>query len=326
MPKKKSSPCGSFLDGSAKDPIRVLVAWSPSSVGTEAIEFAAWLSHSCPLNIRVLSTFIQPWHSTSMHKLGGKYKKWFKREAEACANAVKEALQDADVDRSMWDKKYSILVDGPSKPQMLTEAADEFQADLVLLGPNQAAPKGLFRAGSTADTLLHYSPVPLGLIPRQPKLSKHGVTRVNFAFTDQNGKQDDPALCNAAGLAARLGVPLRIMAFSSTGMVHAPINDKLDVAQALTHEWREHALALLDRARDHVTEEFEDLDVSIDIGSGEGWAGAVDSLKWKKGDIMVMGSNPMGPIARVFIGSTATELLQHLRVPVLVHPAASPHR
>ena len=36
---------------------------------------------------------------------------------------------------------------------------------------------------------------------------------------------------------------------------------------------------------------------------------------------MVMGSNPMGPIARVFIGSTATELLPHMRVPVLVYPA-----
>ena len=53
-------------------------------------------------------------------------------------------------------------------------------------------------------------------------------------------------------------------------------------------------------------------------------AGAVDSLKWKKGDLLCLGSSPMGPIARVFIGSTATELLPHVRVPVLVSPTSTP--
>ncbi|MDU7511104.1 MAG: universal stress protein, partial [Corynebacterium sp.] len=43
--------------------------------------------------------------------------------------------------------------------------------------------------------------------------------------------------------------------------------------------------------------------------------------KWKKGDLMLMASTPQGPIARVFLGSTATELLPHIRVPILVHPA-----
>ena len=68
-------------------------------------------------------------------------------------------------------------------------------------------------------------------------------------------------------------------------------------------------------------EKFPELDVTSEIGSGAGWGGAVDSLKWKKGDLMLMASTPQGPIARVFLGSTATELLPHIRVPILVHPA-----
>src|SRR5699024_11029914 len=81
----------------------------------------------------------------------------------------------AGIARDQWNKDYSVLMDGPSKPQLLTQAAEDFEADLVLLGTNQGAAKGRFVAGSTADSLLHYSPIPVGLTPRAVKLSKHGV-------------------------------------------------------------------------------------------------------------------------------------------------------
>ena len=305
-----------------RDAVRILVSWTPGHSGPEALEYAAWLSQSSPAQVRVISTFIQPWHSTSLSKLGGKYKKWFKREAEACKEAVRKALDAADLDRAFWDKDFSVLVDGPSKPQLLTEAAHDFKADLILLGSKQAASKGTFLAGSTADALLHYSPIPLGLIPRSIKLSKHGVTRLNFAFTDENARTDEPSLLAAASLARRWDVPLRILAFSPASMVHAPLSEKDDVAASLTNEWREHSLALLDRAVDAIADRYSDVDVTTSIGSGSGWAGAVDSLKWKKGDLMVLGSNPMSPLERVFLGSTATELLPHLSVPMMVYPAS----
>lgn len=311
----------SILKDDACEPIRILVSWSPSYAGTEAIEYAAWLARTAPVSIRVVSTFVQPWHSTSLHKLGGKYKKWFKREAEECQDKVKGALTAAGVPKSCWDKHYSILHDGPNKPQMITEAANDFDADLIVLGPHQAAAKGRFMAGSTADTLLHFSPLPIGLTPRKAVLSKRGVTRVNFAFTDSRGSENDPALFAAARLASRWNVPLRILAFSPTGLVHTPIHGHLDVVDQLDREWHEHSLALLDRARDAINDQCPELETTSDIGAGAGWGGAVDALKWKKGDLMVLGSNPLGPFARVFIGSTATELLPHLRVPVLVHPA-----
>lgn len=315
MPKKLANAHRSVA-------VRILVSWTPGHSGPEALEYAAWLSESSPIQVRVISTFIQPWHSMSLSKLGGKYKKWFKREAEACAEEVKKALNAAELDKQYWDKDFSVLADGPSKPQLLTDAAHDFDADLILLGSKQAASKGKFLAGSTADSLLHYSPIPLGLIPRSIKLSKHGVTRVNFAFTDENSRTDDPALLAAAKLAKRWDVPLRILAFSPSSMVHAPLSEKDDIAASLTNEWREHSLALLDRAVDAIADKCSEIEVSTAIGSGSGWAGAVDSLKWKKGDLMVLGSNPMSPLERVFLGSTATELLPHLSVPMVVYPAS----
>ncbi|OFP30931.1 universal stress protein [Corynebacterium sp. HMSC068G04] len=320
MAKKSSHPAEG--QSSSEDrilPLRVLVSWSPSSTGTEAIEFAAWLARSTPVQIRVVSTISQPFTVTSLSKLSGSYKKWFKAERATCERAVKQALDAAGVGKTQLDKNVSVLIAGPSRPQLLEQAATDFNAHVILLGANQSAPKGRFFSGSTADALLHYSPLPVGLTPRGIKLSKHGVTRINFAFTEL-GRADDPALRHAACIAQRGGIPLRILAFSAKGLVDVPL-EYSPTFPSDAPNWREHSLSLLDRAHDFIAEVFPEISVTTDIGSGHGWAGAVDSLKWKKGDLLCLGSSPMGPIERVFIGSTATELLPHVGVPVLVCPS-----
>ncbi|WP_408932342.1 universal stress protein [Corynebacterium sp. YSMAA1_1_D6] len=323
MAKKIPRPSEASLPSEVPStPIRILVSWSPSSAGTEAIDFAAWLARTTAVKIRVVSTISQPFTVTSLSKLTGSYKMWFKKERGKCEEAVRAALDHAGVDKSQLDKNVSVLVAGPDRPQLLEEMAQDFKADVILLGANQSAPKGRFFSGSTADALLHYSPLPLGLSPRGIKLSKHGVTRINFAFTDR-GVDDDPALLRAACVANHAGLPLRILAFSAKGLIDVPL-EYSDTFPVDAPNWREHSLSLLDRAHDIVSERFPELDVTTAIGSGNGWAGAVDSLKWKKGDLLCLGSSPMGPIARVFIGSTATELLPHVRVPVLVSPTSTP--
>lgn len=113
---------------------------------------------------------------------------------------------------------------------------------------------------------------------------------------------------------------LRILAFSAKGLVDVPLEYSPTFPPDAPN-WREHSLSLLDRAHDLIAETYPEVSVTTAIGSGHGWSGAVDSLKWKKGDLLCLGSAPMGPIERVFIGSTATELLptwafQYWSVPV----------
>lgn len=325
MPKKSTHLTQMALEErAAPDVIRILIAWSPSSTGTEAIQYAAWLAKTAQVQVRVISTITQPWTTTSLTKLGGKYKKWFKKEAEACAKAVKAELSAAGLDKASWDGDVSLLIDGASKANVLTVAAQEFNADVILLGSSAASPKGRFLAGTTADALMHSSPIPLGLAPRSAKLSKHGITRVNFAFVEEPSADMDPSKVLALRLAAikakTWNVPLRIVAFSASGLMNTPTGN-LDVSKELTSHWRETSLALLDVASDFVLDEFPDLTVEADVGSGNGWAGAVDALKWKKGDLLCLGSTPLSPFERVFLGSTTSELLPHLRVPVVIYPA-----
>ncbi|MGP6174130.1 universal stress protein [Corynebacterium sp. A21] len=306
----------------AAEPLRVLVAWRLDGRGTESLEFAAWLGRTIPIQIRVVSTFLRPWPSTSLSKLGGKYRKWVRKEAAAWDTKVRKALATVGVPEEYWDEQVSTFLDGPTESVLLTQAAAEFEADLVILGSKAAAPKGRFRAGSTADALLHSSPQPLGLAPRAVKLSKRGVTRLNYAHLGEDS-DDTRSLFFAADMADRWQVPLRVLAFSPSGLTSSTVNDQLDLAADLTMEWREHSLAMLDRSRDAVLDRYPELSVDTDIGSGSGWAGAVDALKWKKGDLLCLGSTPPGPLERVFIGSTATDILAHVQVPVIVHPVRS---
>ncbi|SES14455.1 universal stress protein [Corynebacterium cystitidis] len=324
MPTDQSSSAA-IADRLSDGTLRILVAWDPGndeSGGTEALEFAAWLGRSTPVSVRVASTLLRPWPA-SLNMMGKKYKKWRKHEAEACAEAVEKALKSVDLPRSQWDKQFSTFSDGQNEAQLLTDEAQRFDADLILVGSNAAASKGRFLAGSTADALMHSSPTALGLAPRAVKLSKKGITRVNFAYIDKRADENSSGLLFAAELAATLEVTLRIITFSPTGLTDAALNKPKGIGSELIDEWNEQSLAMLDLARDRVIEHRDFLEVETEVGSGKGWGNAVDSLKWKKGDILCMDSHPMGTLERVFVGSTANEFLRHVPVPVVIHPYMS---
>lgn len=305
---------------SVEGPLRILVAWNPDSSSTEALSFAAWLGRTADVRVRAVTTFLRPWPTTSLSKLGGKYGKWFDKQTRAYTKAVHKAFHDAGISEDSWDDTVAVFSDGTTESTLLTEAATNFDAHIVILGSGASAQKGRFRAGSTSDALMHSSPHPLGLAPRAVKLSKHGVTRINVAYLDSRPEETGQSLLLGAQLAQRWNIPLRLAAFSSTGLTKQAGSSKIDVFSELADGWHEHALGMLDVARDSVMDHFPELSVDTEIASGKGWAGAFDALPWKKGDLLCMGSHPVGPLARVFVGSTAAEFLQHVRIPVIVNP------
>lgn len=303
-------------------PLRILVAWQPGVGGNEAIDTAAWLARTVPVRIRAASTILRLWPATSLSKRGSGYQKWLRSETRLYTKKVKEAFAAAGIDKHQWDSEAAVVLDGTSESSLLTEAATDFGADLLVVGSHTAAPKGRFLSGTTTDALLHSSPIPLALSPRAVKLSKRGITRINVAYLDPRSEDDHRALYFGGELADRLGVPLRLVAFSPTGLTDATLDDRIDIGRELSDEWREHALAMLDRERDRIIDHVPDLNVDTALGSGNGWSGAVDALKWKKGDLLTIGSTMLGPIERVFVSSTVAQFFQHVSVPVIIHPVA----
>lgn len=299
---------------------RILIAWSPQASGTESIDVAAWIARTTDVELRVATTLLRPWPSPSIAKMGGKYKKWFKKECNALDKTVTSHLTAAGIPESAFADPVSVLLDGTNEPQLLAQAAKKFNASVIVLGSGSAAPKGRFRAGTTADTLLNSSTTPLGLAPRAPKLSKRGITRINFAYVDEHISD---AAIRAAALAENLGAELRILAISPTGLGDALTGKDLHIPTELAHEWRENSFAALDRITDTIHEHHPGITITTDIGSGIGWSGALDAIKWKKGDLLTFASTPTPTLERVLGGSQTAEILKHVQVPVLMLPISN---
>lgn len=298
------------------DPLRLLLTWRPESAGDEAAQVAAWIARTETIALRTATVISRSWTAQPELEFDS-YSEWIEEESEAVSSAAQKALALAKLPEQMLDadEPSTVTVDH-SETKALIDAAAEFNADMMILGSHPAAPHSRFRIGSTADALLHYAPLPLLLAPRTPKLSKRGVTRVNCSYIDTD--QSHEALRRAADLAHRWNVPLRLVAFSPRGATMYPTETEFIDNSDMMVEWREQALALLDRGRDRALNRHSDLTVQMEVGSGYGWSGAINALKWKKGDLLVMGSSTLGGFHRVFIGPSTNQILRHSPVPVLL--------
>jgi nucleotide-binding universal stress UspA family protein len=47
----------------------------------------------------------------------------------------------------------------------------------------------------------------------------------------------------------------------------------------------------------------------------------MEDVDWADGDVLVVGSSSVGPVARVFLGSRASKIVRHSPVPVVVVPS-----
>ena len=61
-------------------------------------------------------------------------------------------------------------------------------------------------------------------------------------------------------------------------------------------------------------------DMVLEVATGNGWNEALDDADWQDGDLLAIGTSPVGGIARVFLGSRGSKILRHSPVPVLVLP------
>ena len=52
-------------------------------------------------------------------------------------------------------------------------------------------------------------------------------------------------------------------------------------------------------------------DVVLQVATGNGWDEAIDAADWQEGDLLAIGTSPVGGIARVFLGSRGSKILRH---------------
>ena len=212
-------------------------------------------------------------------------------------------------------------VAGRSVPSALLRAATDLGGDLLVLGSSTDGRIGQVVIGSTAEPLLHSSDVPIAIAPRGYRTGAASrLARLTCSFSGTQESKD--LLLATAQMSLRVGGRLRIVTFGVRGRTMYPPEVGLRAEDMVLQSWKEQvsadqqqAVSLL-RSYGLLPEH-----TSTEIATGSSWVEVMDELEWEPGEVLVVGSSPVGALARVFLGSRAIKIVRYAPVPVVVVPA-----
>ncbi|WP_072802783.1 universal stress protein [Rhodococcoides yunnanense] len=297
--------------------IRALVGWLPDDAGRDAVALAARFSASGSTTTQACTVLPQSWPSPSMAKIDAEYRRWLSERGVAAVESARTELAKLGIPTGDPDAFY---VSNTAESAGLDEAAKQHGADIVVLG-SKHAPHRHFGPGSTTDSLLHSATVPLALAPTGTRESTSPIARINCAYVGT--AQSEDALTTAAALAADWSLPLRLVAFAPRASTSYPPFGGYDAEDVVSAHWMEQARKLLSDAETSLSDTHPEVPVSTALGVGNGWEQAVKAVELADDDLLVVGSSRLGPIARVFLGSSASKIIRHTQVPLLVVPRGS---
>ena len=290
----------------------VVVGYLAGKSGTAPLHLAVGVARALGTHLTVATVVPKPWITPPPERVDAEYTAWADRLA---ADSATEAQRFFDALTSPLEVSYRSQAHR-SVSGGLTAVAEELQADILVLGSSANGQLGQVVLGSTADRLLHCSPVPVAIAPRGYRGGRTAtISRITCAFP---GTAEAVVMVRrVADLAERFGVPLRVITFAVRGRTMYPPEVGLHAEDSILAAWMEQARATLDELR---TEGVVGEDAELAVVSGNGWDEALDDAEWQEGEILALGSAARGDIARVFLGSHGAKIVRHSPVPVLVLP------
>jgi nucleotide-binding universal stress UspA family protein len=288
----------------------MLVAYAPDGRGRAVLHLAAMLARSAGDDLLVGAVVPTTW-PPSPARVDAEYQEAIDRAAEDALATARERLPD-DIPVT------TVVHNARSTPAGLLELAEQHEATLIVAGSSASGGDGSVALGSTTSRLLHSSPVAVALAPRGFRVGPGArVTRVTAAF----GASGDDLVVGAAGVAARVGASLRLASFAVRPRAPYTISVGREADDTAVREW----VSEIEAAQQEVLKRVHELPEVPDeceavVGRGESWVDALDDVEWQDGDVLVVGSSSIGPVARVFLGSRSAKIVQHAPVPVVAVP------
>lgn len=178
---------------------------------------------------------------------------------------------------------------------------------------------GRVALGGVSERLLHSSPVSVALAPRGFHCPGAQVTRVTAAFG--GGDPTEDLVLSAAHEAAEVGASLRLVSFAvrPRSTISAGIGSRGE--EGIVEEWMR---GMEDHARGTIAKVSQlpqpPTIESSQVGHGTTWEGAMSSVDWEDGDVLVVGSSRHGPLAQVFLGARTSKIIRYSPVPVVIVP------
>ena len=287
--------------------MRYLVALTPLG-GRDALSLGRMLARTGDVDLTVCVVVPQAWDYPSPARVDAEYAAFLNRYAEDAMAEAREFLDDT-VRAEYTSTSASSATEG------LIATATESGAALVALGSARHGPLGRFTVGGIANEMLHASPVPVALAPRGYRPSPGArMSRLTCAFSGST--QSRSAFDAAVQLSTRHGVPLRLATFVVRDRQMYPSQVGYDAERLVAEQWREQAREAQEQALATLPDAVE-----ATIVDGRDWEDALDALPWEEGEMLVVGSSRLGPVARVFLGSNSTKIVRSSPVPVIVIPS-----
>jgi len=280
--------------------VTLVVGYAPDGRRRAVLHLAGMLARSASDDLVLCAVVPSPW-PPSPARVDAEYRAHVEGEAA-------EVLEEAR-GRIGEDIEVSTLVHhARSVPAGLLEVVEQREASVLVTGAQ----------GSTTNRLLHSSHVPVALAPRGFRVAPGArVQRVTAAF----GGSGDDLVVAAGAVAGQVGAKLRIASFAVRPRPPYTAGVGREADDSAIAEWVAEIQAAQQEALDRVRElPSVPPDCEAVVGRGETWEHALDDLEWETGDVLVVGSSTIGPVARVFLGSRSEKIVQHSPVPVVVVP------
>ena len=290
----------------------VVVGYLAGKSGIASLHLAAAAARTLRTSLTVATIVPKPWTYPSPARVDAEYAAWADQLAADSAREAQRELESMGqpVEVSFHSHSHRSVSGG------LVQVLEELDADLLVLGSSASGQLGQVVVGSTADRLLHSSPVPVAIAPRGYRGPRGGtLTRITCGYPGT--PESIEVVGRVAALARRLDVPLRIITFAVRGRTMYPPEVGLHAEDSILAAWESQATEMLARLR---TDGVVGDDVTLQVVSGNGWDQAIDDAEWQDGEILALGTSPRGGIAHVFLGSRGTKILRVSPVPVLVLP------
>jgi nucleotide-binding universal stress UspA family protein len=290
----------------------VAVGYLAGKGGRSPLYLAVEAAKTLKTSLTVVTVVPRPWMTPSIARIDAEYAQYAEQLA---ADSAKEARECLNAIGSGVKVEFHKVAHRSASGGLL-EAVDELKAEALVLGSAADGKLGQVVIGSTADRLLHSSPIPLAISPRGYRGSKSGgLSRLTCAFPGT--AECVHVVERVRALAERLDVPMRVVTFVVRGRTMYPPQIGLRVEDSILE-------ATAAQARDTLAELKKQgvvgEDVTLQVATGNGWDEAIDNADWLDGELLALGTKQTGGIARVFLGSRGSKILRHSPVPVLVMP------
>lgn len=289
-------------------PMRVVIASDGSSTSEEALRLVGSLPFPAGSEIQVV-TVLEPANWLAPASLLTSAQEWATRAGEFALQTL--GRPGIQVERA---------APTGSPPHEILKAAEQFRADLLVVGPRGHTGLGRFLLGSVARNVAKHAACPV-LVAHAPQ---HGLRRVVVAV------DESPHAVDVLRMAVQLPLPEEaellvchvvrpFNAYPVMGSEYVPDLEKM--IEEVTAERCAHAEALVAR----LTERLErwGRHPSAVVRTGDPAGEILALAEERQADLIIVGSRGVSLIEGLLVGSVADRLLNASRVSLLlVHPRA----